>query len=100
MTAYSLTEDIITGAQALVNLTTGDRFEFPPEDGPLLASMFDGTWPECPMCDSRETCEDCGECSDCTCTCEEPEDDEDCDHGGSPGVTICQHCAPGEEVTQ
>jgi hypothetical protein len=73
MTAYAMTSTIGSDRQAILNLTTGERFEFPPEDGPLLASMLDGQYPECEHCEDREdVCPACGVCVECR------SDDNDC----------------------
>lgn len=94
MTAYALTSKIGSDQRSIVNLTTGDRFEFPPEDGPMLAEMLDGEFPACESCEDRESkCSECGRCSDCdddepACwACPDYQDDEDDDEPDSDDVT-------------
>jgi hypothetical protein len=101
---YALTEDIGTGIRAIVG--NGQRLEFPPEDGPMLADLLHDQWPQCAGgCEAREDvceccnfCPDCGSCEECKdeecpeCGTEVPEDDicDDCGH--------CTDCCACEET--
>ena len=64
MGTYALTQNVRTGSCALVG--ADGSFEFPPADGPLLASMFAAEWPKCEECQDR-ACEPCERCGDPGC---------------------------------
>ena len=72
---YAVTQNIFTGKFALVG-GDGQRFDFPADDGPILADLFSMEWPACESCEEREKCDECGQCPDCYCDCEEDQDDE------------------------
>ena len=73
MSAWAVTQRFDRSSFAIVNLGTGERLDFLPEDGPMIASILDSEFPECDRCrEERSRCFDCGECEMCgDCGCDD-----------------------------
>lgn len=89
---YAITQKIGGGGFAIVG--GGQRFEFPAEDGPLIADLLDSEWPECERCGDRG-CPYCDRCYEAGCNCACPEMCEECGDDLDEGV--CPSCTQDED---